>query len=377
MGRWCTALQGEPGMILSKAEYLNATQLIESKPEPPKKGSPFPAQIKRRILNSTVKLTGGLLNGSGVIFNVKYDSVSIVSAAHNIQAFKGANQPRPNNWRTLLDGQNGFIAKVKIWFGKDDLSFDSTAAGQANIDSAAVPATPGTCNNRQNCLYDLMVITSKDDKLLKYAVEKVFGGTWYDDVNKLKAEIDKINQAVKAEATVVKDKPTSLLVKKKYYFVQLGFGEIGDKRTEYLVYTAPTDPAKGKIRKKTPLNKAECAGEVTVHRLNLQYRLTAPLNLKIQSMFNHDGGEEVGQLATFEENASGISIVGNRSSSSAPGDSGGPLYAVDKNFAAVYLIGVTCGADLKPSAKVCKPYTNCVSTSVAPYWKDKFNSEFP
>jgi hypothetical protein len=371
-----TAVQGEPGMILSKAEFLNATQLIESKPEPPKKGFPFPAPIKRRILNSTVKLTGGQLNGSGVIFNVKADSVSIVTAAHNAYLFKGLKKP-PNDWNSVLGGQNGFIKKVNIWFGADDLKFDSATTGSAPISEAFIPTPPGTCENRQGCLYDLMIVRSKDDSLRKYAVEKVFGGTWSNDANTLKAEIDKINATVKAEATVVKDKPTSLLVKKSYYFVQLGFGEIGDKRTEYLVYTAPNDPNIGKIRKKTVLNKAGCAGEVTVHRLNLQYRLTAPLNLEIQSMFNHDGGEEVGQLATFEENVSGISILGSRSSSSAPGDSGGPLYAVDKKYGAVYLIGVTCGADLKPSKKIGRPYSNCVAVSVAPYWKDKFNTEFP
>lgn len=364
-------------MILSKAEYEKGRQLVESKPEPPKLGSPFPTQVRQRVLNSTIRLTGGLLNGSGVIFNVKPDSVSIVTAAHNAYLFKGLKKP-PNNWNTVLAGENGFIKKVKVWYGTDNLTFDSEPTKSAVIDIAFIPATPGTCDNRQGCLYDLMIVRSKDDNLRKYAVEKVFGGTWSDDGNTLKAEIDKINKTVKAEATEVKDKSTSLLVKKNFYFVQLGYGEIGDvdARDEYLVYTAKNNPSKGKIRKKTALQKVKCQGGFDVHRLHLHYRLTAPLNLGIVSMFNLDEGV-VGQLPIFEENSNTISINGTRSSSSAPGDSGGPLYAVDKKYGAVYLIGVTCGADLKPSKKVCLPYTNCVAVSVAPYWKDKFDSEFP
>ena len=359
-------------MLLSKAEHELSTRWVESKPEKPPKGhEPFPPAIRKRILNSTIRLVGGGFNGSGVIFNVKPGSVSIVTAAHNAMVFKKIKKP-PQNWNNdALTGDRGFKNKVKIWYGSDDLTFNSKLEKLADIETVEVPTPTDGCDGRQNCLYDLMIITSKEPKLLRYAVEKVFGGTWSDDANTLKGEIDKINTAVKAEATLVKDQPNSFLSRKKYWFVQLGCGEIQEVNLDRRKKQSIVDE---KIVEEF-VDKGQCGGGFDVSAQRLQYRWTYPHSQKIASMFDQSG--EATEAEAYAESSNAISITGSRSSSSAPGDSGGPLYAIDKGYAGAYLIGVNCGADMKPGKKICLPYTNCVAVSVAPYWKSKFNTEFP
>ena len=353
-------------MILTKFEKEFSTKWVESIPKGPK-GEPFPLAIQKRILNSAVRLSGGSLNGSGVIFNVKLNSVSIVSAAHNAMVLAGVETP-PQNWADLLAGQNGFKNKVKIFYGDGNATFNSLANKSAPITTVTVPKLDEACGQRANCLYDLMVITSTDVNLQKYAIEKVFGGTWSADANKLRAAVETINKAIKAEAAVVKDSPNALLSRKKYYFVQLGFGDTEDdkRKNQWL--------SDGKIAQ-SDVATVKCENAANVIAQRLQYRWTYPHSSQVASLYEQSAAPN--EDPAYSESCCAISIGGSKSSSSAPGDSGGPLYAIDKQYNGVYLIGVNCGADMKPSKKISHPFSNCVATSVAPYWKNKFDTEFP
>jgi hypothetical protein len=103
----------------------------------------------------------------------------------------------------------------------------------------------------------------------------------------------------------------------------------------------------------------------------LQYRLATPVFKKSKSAFDQVAGE--GEEPAYDEYANAILLHGYQSGCTATGDSGGPLYAVDKKFEGVYLLGVTTGSDVMEAKTVSKKvFRNDVSTSIAPY----FNSIF-
>ncbi|MEO8433928.1 MAG: hypothetical protein ABI596_03470 [Pyrinomonadaceae bacterium] len=345
-------------MLLTVANKALATTRVESLPQKPAKGAPFPEAIRKRILNSTVMLKGsgrqarqGLFTGSGVIFKVDVTTVYLVTAAHNAQLWSGTP---PGDWKNYLSGgQNTFARKVSIYYGNGDLSWESEATKSAAIKTIAIPAPAGTCGQEADCLYDLMVITSTDAAFVTFAKDRVFGGQSVDDIKK----------AVEREGKAVIKTPDAFLDSKKYYFVQLGHGEVEEIREKQWL-----DEAK-KIKKQT-LDKVTCENGTNMTKGKLHYRLTDPNFKQIKELYEQEADE--GEDPAYGKTSNVIALSASKSSSTAPGDSGGPLYAVDKSYTGAYLLGVTCGADLMAAKTPSTAFKNCVSTSVVPYWKTIF-----
>jgi len=197
---------------------------VEGIPGNPTSGNPFGADVQKRILNSTVKISGtgwdtsSSFSGSAVIYKVDATYAYVLSAAHNIMVWANIEQ-KPDDWKKYIDGDNshnGFVKNVKISYGKGNMTFNlATGESAAEIFSVEVPEVNHDCRT-DNCLYDLIAIKSKNNALRTYAKEYVFGKRTYEQ----------IATAVAAEATQVKQSFAAFLNPKKYFFVQLGYGDI-------------------------------------------------------------------------------------------------------------------------------------------------------
>jgi hypothetical protein len=349
-------------MLLTIANREAAKGLVENAAEDEADNTPhFTDPIRRRILNSTIKLNGSsksgtsAFNASGAIFTVQDGSVTILSAAHNLLIWGEVSGPT-GDWSDLEDK---FAKKVKIKFGsgrsqETDLAFDTDPTGSAPINSVTVCRIPALCRSAV-CMYDVVVIKSRHAGLLTFARNSVFEGL----------ADDAIARKTKAEATEIINRSSVLLDSRKYFHVQLGYGDIADTR-----YSDVRDRL-GKIVRtvigpKSYQNTPGAAPWLRKHRLH--YRIASPSYTEVQSYY--DQTAKTGEDPAYSETPNAISLAGRLSSTTAPGDSGGPLYAIDKKMENVYLLGVTTGADMYPAKKISKHvFRNVISTSIAPYLK--------
>ena len=330
-------------MLLSKANKEAATSLAENSPV---NTNPFPLATKKRILNSAVKLYGSnkaknsAFNGSGVIVNVDNASVTILTALHNLEMWAGLSAP-PTNWGTY---PNDFAGAMKIGYGNADLTFNAAPTGMAKVSAATIPAL-NVCDVRPNCMYDLMVLTSTDGPFRAYAKASVFNNT---------------PNTIKQDAAQIVNSFENLLNIADYHYIQLGYGKIKDDRyKEYL-------DANGNI-KKSPVMWKYCEEGFQITANNLHYRLATPNFKEARSYYQQRS--PAGQAPSFLEYPGALSLVGKADSTTGEGDSGGPLYAVDKStLTKVYLLGVTTGADMEAALRPNSwTFKNVISTSVVPY----------
>lgn len=357
-------------MILTKVRKETATGFVENNPQT-KEANRLPTEMRKRILNSVVRLKGTntkneVFNGSGVIINAKtVDNnkykVIILTALHNVSVWGGKDAPDIPDKDTI----KAFTDKVKVWYGKNDLLFNSDPNGSAAV-------TPGTqignlCGERKDCYYDLLVLESADKALFTFAKESVFGN-----------KEDTIIQ----EAKEFPAKFEHLLNRRRFVYVQLGFGKGVDARPQYsLANDGKVVGKKKQVNNKEVLDELPAKAELDTGKMSdyhLHYRLTLPLSQE-KSESAYDLKPKEGQSPTYLEYVKPILITGTKISTTAKGDSGGPLYAINrviekigdneyKKFTKAYLMGVTSGADMQVAKKISPLYINCVSTSVAPYF---------
>lgn len=337
-------------MLLTNETKTEAMSLVEG-PDPD--GHSFPDRIRQRVLNSAVKLFASVQKavfiGSGAIFNLDARYVYIITAAHNAMKLAGLEAPPPD-WSDCV---SDFADKINIAYGSADMGFNQHPTGNvtAKVEVESLPIQ-STCLPNSNCMYDVLVIKTKDAALHNYARQFVFGNQSIADV------ITRISK----EIAKVKYEYDELLNSGKYYFVQLGYGNITDTRDKITI--------EGGLIKIVKLTKRSIATGMTAN--NLHYRLAYPSYKEIRDMFDQIAPE--GQAPNYVRYTNTIALGGHVSSTTAPGDSGGPLYAVDKNLPEAYLIGVTTGADMfvidhtNQIQTFKRAFRNTISTSVAPYY---------
>jgi hypothetical protein len=343
-------------MLLTKANMNGAIALVEG---PSVNNSPvFPDAIRKRVLNSTVKLnaTGkdkvSNFIGSGVIFDLDSTYVWVLTAAHNVGVWAKPEDPT-TNWPQYA---SQFGAAIKIGYGGSvDMKFNLgvpiySAKEKNTVDE---PPLQNLCGNQAGCLYDVLIIKSSDPGLRTWAQQFVFGGQ----------AISAINAQVQKEYAAIRDRPDTFLDSKSYYFVQLGYGKVMDDRTGAKI-------VKNQVVKGQKLVRL-CESGMSMAAGNLQYRLTNP-SIK-QSCTMYDLSADTGQAPAYNVYVNAISTAGRVSSTTAEGDSGGPLYAVDKAFNTAYLLGVTSGADMLPQpSATLKVFRNVISASTAPYFASQY-----
>ena len=350
-------------MILTASTKKVATDLVEKKLE---------AAARNRILYSAVKLfaTGytppgqrklGDFNGSGVIVNVETRNnkkvVTILSAMHNVMSWS-QTKAIPNN-----DLIGKFAAATTIKWVKSDAAFNSEPKGETN--KAPVPGTQITdqCGQRNLCFYDLLVLECEDEALYDFAYENVFA--------KAEDTIGGEANAICGQSGVAESR---LLKRAQYDYLQLGYGKITEARTKQKIdkdtkkLVAPTIPDDTYVA-----TAAQAAGMEEYH---LHYRLTSLKSEQFASAFDQTTAlpKPNNQAApTYQEYVHALLHTGKTTNTSAPGDSGGPMYAINKDDPSkLFLLGITSGADMQLAKKPAYvAFKNCVSTSVGPYMRTK------
>lgn len=309
-------------MIMTKDVETKAKGVLESLPGP----------IKAIIQNSSVKLSGGTPKGStftrsGVILCQRDSETWVLTAKHNLFIFNDKKDPPP--WDDDL--LTPFRASAKIYYD-EKMAFGKEPTREAAITSIE----PVFQNGTMDWSYDVMIVKSKDAGLCQFAK----------------------SNAVYREALATNQK--DYLKKSRWYqstssrtFIVTGFGEPSDKSDNG----------------GTPLPRGEAGG---TKKGALQYRIALPRAAKTTSVFlqHHDKKK-------YTEFRAAIQLDANERDSTAPGDSGGPLFVVfyDKTAAIhrLHLIGVTTGSDMAASAIPCpspaKLRDNNVSTSLELFYQ--------
>jgi hypothetical protein len=299
----------------------------------------LPSNLTKQMKNASVMLSGtgatGPFIASGVILyvdlqkqNPKQLEVYIVTAKHSLWVRQGLKDPPSDDPSKLA---SAFQKAMMICYD-DNMAFGSTPKQQAAISEIVLVDADAA----KGWEYDVMILKSVDPKLL------LFAQTNCVYTPPLTPEVKKWLWTRK-----------NYLQRERNSFIQTGFGAIRDEvGKEFL----PID------KEGTSTNKYQ----------TLQYRFTEPTSTSTTIVFNnlsnHSGYYKLQQA---------IQIKADANDSTAPGDSGGPLFLLssDQEGPNLYLIGVTSGADMATSERECpKPPSlreNCVVTTLeACYAKD-------
>jgi hypothetical protein len=255
---------------------------------------------KQLLRGSAVALaySGGSFNASGVIFYYDGTGASyILTAKHNLllgQPFKPGETPAPSTF------VQDFTNKVKILYGFVD--FTNKAPKSADFDKSAnnggnnqIFGSP----DEDNWTYDVMMVKSMDAALLDQA--KLCA------VAKSQGELDILSARLALQGLALKRAS-------KHEYIQTGCGYSHDNRPV-------SDKYLGKF----------------------QVRYTNPnANVIAEEVYEYYEKEKFNQV-----NTNIAMLEADNDNSTAPGDSGGALFQLDKNKATpeIFLLGVTFGAN--------------------------------
>jgi hypothetical protein len=265
---------------------------------------------KQTLLNATVHLSTATGNASGVILGVNKDDTTayVLTARHCLFTLAGKKSPedkQPNQYPLT-----GYANGIKIKYGpfeRDEL-YKTPAGGPALVSAINFASTDNT-----SWQYDIVIFESTNEAFITFAKANRF----------IKSQEDVDNYG-----TILRPKSGSLplLNKRDYNFIQLGYGANIDpdwrtKRMDISAYDT-TDPT-GKIQCK------ESVPEATT---------TMP-----GSVFNVDRNTRPDKWLTYINTCQ---MTADRTNSTGPGDSGGPLFSVSRRTpASFFLVGLTTGAN--------------------------------
>jgi hypothetical protein len=322
--RHFSTAQRSGSMLMSKANQQSFQETLKNLPK--KTHSAY-------LLNPSVKLLGKALKtkkdftGSGVIAYVSEGTTTIVTAKHNLTTLAEVKDPPP--WDDDLVAQ--FIKNVKIlWDG--NMEFNKEPKICAKI-SDAIPVKP---NPSQPWAYDVMILKSTDPNLVLHAsLWSVYSKR--DDPNNLIDLGFLCNQKLYLAKKDHKDNPQ--------LFIQTGYGFAREEAED---------------GKKTKMPAQSVLGDNIGGRL--QFRTCEPkANKTVQVYAQRDKPS-----TDYDTYVDAIQLTADSTSSSAPGDSGGPLFVV--TGPRLFLIGTSYGADLSTAKEPCPPKgqlrVNNISTSL-------------
>ena len=321
---------------------------------------------KKRVFNASVRLSGskkkigdekatGFL-GSGVILRTSEEEgkkvTEVLTAKHNFYIWAGHDDPPDTLDRSDLAA---FEAALKIKYAKSvqgkrgDMTYDAKPAFDAAIDAAVPFYLAGQSDTDNPFNYDLLILRSSDENLFTYA----------QGITMDQAKIDELVKSYKGML-----KKFSFLTD-KYDFFQVGFGETKDEDDAIGQDGKPTGEKVEAPQLQVNDKDRESNGGTTQQ---LQFRMTVPKVACTGTVFNQTATPDVWH--SFEHVTQlGASVR----SCTGPGDSGGPLFAVEKpgEGAApkVYLLGVTTGGYMSEGRQLIEPFTNAISTTLLPYYQ--------
>lgn len=335
-------------MILSKATETASVAALAR----------MPSFLRTLIQNSSVKLEGShgrvRFNGSGAILFRDATNTWIVTAKHNLYILNDNTDAPP--WDEALVTR--FRDSIRIYYD-GPMAYGKEPARVANITSI-VPIPKDTARPWD---YDVMILKSTDGPLREFATINAVGNP-FDRTRDDYAEIWKDREYLTTAG--------QYLERRGQHFLQTGYGRITEsfevrvkKKTETIVI--PPAPSEGEARAGNALGA-------------LQFRTTMPMATATTTVYSQRG-----RTTAYDRFDQAFQVTANENSSTAPGDSGGPLFAVrehvdsdpSKSFWRLYLIGVTTGADMATAATPCPTGTTLRSNNVVTSLEHAYNTLFP
>ncbi len=254
---------------------------------------------RKLLRGSAVMLNGAPFTASGVIFAYdKLGNTLIITAKHNLvqgATYKPGKKPAPSK---LVDA---FTSKMKIMYGFVD--FEKKGSQTALFNQG--PNNGGNTKifggaDQDNWDYDVMILTSPDQALLAHAKQYAVVKTATD----LKDLVEKL--AIPKLALARSD---------SHLFIQVGFG-----------------------------NSTPVSSDSDKYVGRFQVRYTSPeASAFAKEVYDYDEEARVDFV-----NTNVVMMTANNDNSSAPGDSGGPLFLLDiteKASPKVFLLSVALGAN--------------------------------
>ena len=299
----------------------------------------FSVEVRSKLLNATVFLHNpGHGKASGVILGVDDTKAYILTAKHNLFALAGQTKPedkitkafkKPSEY-TLEDyGRLG----IQITYGPPALLRDpANAFVQVSGFNFAGVAGSGDSWTFDAMLFECTNTTFKtfvnDNRIIKKAN--------YED------HTTQLNSA---------DYP---LLDRKLKHIQLGYGK-----------------PKGEGMDIVNSNYADYEGKIQCKSSLPAYATTAPVTLYEPSTQDRDRSK-------WRSMSHAIELAADNTNSTAPGDSGGPLFGVKvpkTGDPTIYLVGVTSGANFyaDPARLESPPTDRVINNNVATYWQAIFN----
>ena len=332
------------------------------------------------MIKSTVKLVAGALTASGVIFNEKQNTIEILTAAHNILISEKQDlPPADGNWTQLA---NAFAGKLEIGYGPAGSQFNGAIGNDSKCDKenstieVVVPQIATNCGDDKQCFYDVAVITCKSNDL------GAFARTFLGDNYNLKRDADYISKSGDV-----------FLDKTKYMHLQLGYGLVTETRSKQSLVDEldNKDKPTGKklVKLDAVVSKQSGMAANVMAAGNLHYRIAASKAKALDCFYDQIAKKD--KEPDYTGNCSAFELTADAGSTSAPGDSGGPVYAVEFtkddvydqagekivnrifNFSGeAFLMGVTTGSDMETAKKPASQlFQNEIITSVIEYLKTR------
>ena len=292
------------------------------------------SQANLYIMNSSVRLFGNSLTqsdftGSGVMAYSAKGETTIVTAKHNLSTFGDLTDPATMD-TSLIDA---FKNKIRIYWDAP-MEFNLRPKRSAGI-SEIIPIIPDA---QRPWEYDVIILKSRDPDL---AIRAQIWSVYSPSYNPL----DSIYLSDQRQYLGRKDK-----AKRDQLFIQTGFGAVREKAED---------------GKNTVMPVAKNIGENTEGCL--QFRVCEPKAEETVTVY----AERTKRPPNYDAVTHAIQLSADATNSTAPGDSGGPLFVVSGFGTArlrLYLIGTSYGADLSTAQERCPPRgelrVNNISTSL-------------
>jgi len=283
-------------------------------------------RVKAALLPAAVHLTYGVGLGSGVILGAAKGKAYILTAKHVLWTL--LDQDAPENPPSEYD-MSKYPQNIRIHYDPADIK--GAPRQQATVTGISFA---DVADSEKNWTYDAVLMESQDQTFVDFVKDHRFIKP---------TEIWRYSKGLPEQ-----DGDFALLSARDYKFIQLGFGKPKDTT---VTLTGPEVD-----------NYENCEGRLQCKISNPTANTPAPDNL-VSPDKNKDRTE-------WQTVSHAIELTADNTCSTAPGDSGGPLFSVTNDLKEFYLVGVTTGANYY--ADETSRQESKINNNVATYWEPMF-----
>jgi hypothetical protein len=296
---------------------------------------------RQALLNATVHVSTAVGSASGVILGVdKNDTAAyVLTARHCLYTLAG--KANPDGKKPTEYPLTGYANGIKIKYGPAAL-YSTPAGGPALVSAINFAGIDDT-----SWLYDIVMLESTDAPFITFVKNNRFITG--------QANVETYGEILRPASGTL-----PLLDKKNYSFIQLGYGSNVDpdwkaKRMNLSAYDSTDPTGKAQCKESTPKAATKKPGGV----------------------FSVDPATKPATWLTVNNTCE---LSADNTSSTGPGDSGGPLFSISKRTpTSFFLVGLTSGANFfsDPSYKTTPskaPTDLTYTNNIVTYWDTLYDS---